>query len=218
MVLYAFMLASLAPAAEPECVDRMSRGEVGTAFERAERSFLDLDDAGFRDRFNELAGIVLPCTGDLVPPPLAARYHRLMAIHLYGLGDRDGAVASIRAARWAAEADTAGDLLAPTHELAEAAAGDTEPPKTHRVPEPRAGSIAFDGLNGRERPIGVPTLVQVFDESGQAVVTDYIGPRDPLPEYAAVPRRRNLLVGVGIGAGAGAVAAFAGSFAARESM
>ena len=213
------MLASFASAAEPECVDRMSRGEVGTAFERAERMFLDLDDAGFRDRFNELAGIVLPCTGDLVPPPLAARYHRLMAIHLYGLGARDGAVASIRAARWAAEGDALpADLLAPTHELAQAAAADPDPPKTQRVPEPRAGSIAFDGLNGRDRPVGVPTLVQVFDESGQAVVTDYIGPRDPLPEYRAVPRRRNLLVGVGVGAGAGAVAAFAGSFVARENM
>ncbi len=135
------MLASLASAAEPECVDRMSRGEVGTAFERAEGSFRDLDDAGFRDRFNELAGILLPCTGDLVPPPLAARYHRLMAIHLYGLGDRDGAVDSIRAARWTADGDALpADLLAPTHELTEAAAADPEPPKTQRVPEPRTST------------------------------------------------------------------------------
>jgi hypothetical protein len=212
------LAAAAALAGADTCGEPQSREVLGAALSRAEQSFLDLDDAAFRDRFNELAGLVLPCMGDLVPPDLAARYHRLMAIHLYGLGDLESARLSIDAARAAAgDAPLAGDLLA-GHDLAAEWATAPAEARTHPVPEPRTGSLAFDGSNQRERPVGVPTVAQVFDAAGRAVATAYLGPRDPLPAYPAIPRRRNALIAIAAGTGAAGVAAWIGAAIAHADL
>lgn len=204
-------LAAAAALATDSCGSPLARDDLGSAIEKAEGTFLDLDDAGFRDRFNELSGLVLPCMADLVPPDLAARTHRLMAIHLFGLGDREGAVRAISAARAVAgETALPGDLLA-GHELAAAWSAASRAPQARRVPEPRAGSVAFDGVNHRDRPIDLPTVAQVFDGAGRAMETVYLGPGDPLPEYAAVPRRRNALIAIAASSAAAGVGAWVGA-------
>jgi hypothetical protein len=216
-MLASFVLAGTAWAATGACGEPLTRDDLRAAIERAEGSLVELDDAGFRDRFNELAGIVVPCMGDLVPPDLAARYHRLMGIHLLAMGDHEAATASVVAARSAAgDLALPGDLLA--GELKDAWASASGPGKTRKVPEPRTGAVAFDGVAQRERPVEAPTVVQLFDASGRAVATEYVGAGDPLPTYAAIPRRRNSLIAVGIGGGAVAVGSWLGAALVRGDL
>jgi len=210
-------LAAAAFASVGTCGERLSRDDLGAAITKAEAAVADLDDTAFRDRFNELAGLVLPCMGDLVPADLAARYHQLMAIHLYGLGDEAGAALALGAAKRAADGEALpGDLL--SGELATAWAQAEVTPRTRRAPEPRTGTLAFDGVNHRNRPFDAPTLVQLFDVSGQALATQYLGPRDPLPRYPAVPRRRNALIAVSVGAGALGASALTWAVATRAEL
>jgi hypothetical protein len=178
-----------------ECAERVSQAELAGRLDSAEKAFADLDDAAFRDDVNEIAGLVLPCMGDLVPPDLAARYHRIMALHLEALGDTTDAGLAVAASRRIEPDYKFDDAVFPADQPVRVAWEAADPtPVTHKVPEPRSGSLAFDGHNGRERPTGVPSLVQVFDDDGTAISTSWLGPRDPLPTYRAIPRTRDALV------------------------
>lgn len=195
----AFPLASAGapgdlPSTSPVCVERLDRGELAIRVDEAERAWLDLDTERFRDRMNVLSGLVVPCLGDLVPSDLSARWHRVMALQLDGLGDAAGADGAIRAAL-AVDGSIAFDdtWVGADHHL-RAAFGVPGSDRSRKVPEPRSGSVAFDGVATRARPLERPSLVQVFDAGGVARATAYLGPKDPLPAYAAVPRRRNALL------------------------
>jgi hypothetical protein len=179
------------------CVERLTRDGFATRLEEAEGAWLDLDTARFRDRMNVLTGLVVPCLGDLVPPDLSARWHRVMALHLDGLGDDAGSDAALQRARALDPALPFDDAwVGADHHLRAAIAAPPEA-EARKVPEPRAGSLAFDGTLTRERPVDEPTLLQWFDGSGVARTTAYLGPDDPLPAYDAVPRLRNTLLGSG---------------------
>jgi hypothetical protein len=199
-------------AAAIDCPERLTREDLATQLAQAEQAWADLDPTGFRDRTNTLAGLVLPCMGDLVPPELAARTHRLLALQRFELGDPDAAATSMAAARATdGSAEVPAEWLPAEHPLRTAWAG-AEPPGTVRVPEPRVGTLAFDGRAGRERPRGVPTLVQRFDAAGVAQSTAYLGPREALPDYEAIPRRRRALTAGAIGAGAAGAGLLVGSW------
>jgi len=167
----------------------------------AESAYMDLDDDRFRDSVNELAGLMLPCVGDAVPPELAARYHRVMAIHLFTIGDPDRADLSLMAAKGAEPEFVFDDaLLPPSHDLRQSWDVVEVSDARRTVPEPKLGSVSFDGQMGRKRPTEHPTIAQLFDESGLAQSTHYLSPREALPTYAAIPRTRNLLIGCAGGA------------------
>lgn len=199
---YLALAGAAEPVAEPAptvCVERLDRDGFATRLGEAEQAWLDLDGARFRDRMNVLNGLVVPCLGDLVPTDLSARWHRVMSLQLDVVGDAAGADDAIRAAR-AVDAALPFDLqwVGADHHLLAALATPVSP-ATRKVPEPRSGSIAFDGVSTRDRPKERPALVQVFDAAGVARTTAYLGPRDPLPPYAAVPRRRYALAGSAAG-------------------
>ena len=80
------------------------------------------------------------------------------------------------------------------------------------------GSVAFDGAHTRTRRSELPTVFQMFDETGRARTTEYLGARQALPSYAAIPRKRNLLIGCSAGSAAASGALFAGSWATRGSL
>lgn len=201
---------SAALALGVECAEPVSPEELDTALQHATDAYRDMDDAGFRDRVNELAGLLLPCVDQAVPPPLVARTHLVMAMHLHAIGDTERAGGALAAARHAdPEAVLDPELVPPSHPLHEHWEGAAPTGATRRVPEPRHGSLAFDGSFGRDRPRDHPTLAQLFDASGIATSTHYLGAREPLPAYAAVPRRRNALLGCAGGAGALAAGSFA---------
>lgn len=195
------MLASLlillaSPSAHAfECSEPVQPERLDSALKRAETAFADLDDIGFRDTVNEIAGILLPCVSRALPRPLVARYHRVMALHLFTIGDEEGAKDALDAARLAdPEFAFDGSLLPDTHPLREHYAGPSPDESTRKVPEPRSGSIAFDGTVTRARPNDLPALVQLFDEQGLSQSTSYLGPRESLPPYRAIPRQRTTLV------------------------
>lgn len=178
-----------------ECGAPVRLDELASALEQAEAAYIDLDEVGFRDKVNELAGILLPCAKDAFPPTLASRHHRLMALHLLMVGDEPGALSAIEAAKIGdPEFMFPDDLLPPTHPLRAHYEAYVPHPKTRNVPEPRVGSIAFDGQHTRRRSKIHPTVAQLFDEQGLAQSTTYLGARETLPPYRAIPRRRNTLI------------------------
>jgi hypothetical protein len=212
------LLSALVPAYALECADPVDLSELRAAMDGVEAAWRDLDDVGFRDRTNELSGLLLPCVSVVLPPEDAARMHRIAALHLEVVGDAEAAVAAAHAGH-AVQPDLAwNDLVPPDHELRIAWDAAQPPDRFALVPEPRAGELAFDGTVGRRRPLDVPTVAQVVDASGIAIRTSYLGPGDPLPAYAAIPRMRNRLLGCTGGAVALSGASYAVSWGARGRM
>ena len=206
-------------AAAIECTEPVQQSAMVTAMDEAEQAYANLDEDGFRDGVNEIAGLMLPCIGEALDPTVTARYHRLMALRLHEIGDEDNASGSVLAARTVAPDAPFDEALVPSNHalrsLWEASPPDEE---TKKVPEPRYGSLAFDGEIGRDRPKNRPTVAQVFDDTGVAQTTLYLGAREPLPSYAAVPRRRNMLIGCAAGAGVGAGVTYGLSWSNRSRM
>lgn len=192
-----------------ECTAPITEAELVSAMDGAEQSLRDLEDEQFRAGVNVVAGLLLPCMGSAVSPPVAARAHRLMALHRHAMGNEEGALEGLGAAyALAPDQGFPDDLVAAKHPLREAWAGLGAEPAMRKVPEPRYGSLAFDGTIGRERPRDLPTVAQVFDASGVAQSTFYLDPHQPLPGYVAIPRQRNLLLGCAAGSGAVALTTY----------
>ncbi len=205
--------------AEVQCFEPVREAELADAIAAAEQAWIDIEDALFRDRVAEIAGVLLPCVADAVTAELAARTHVVMALHLSSIGDDANAALSMIAARAAwPELVVSEELIAPAHPLRAVLDAPLDPSATRRVPEPREGSIAFDGTHARERPREHPTIAQLFDETGLARTTTYLAPREPLPPYRALPRQRTRLVACAAGATALAGGAYAWSWAQRGAL
>jgi hypothetical protein len=216
--MFGALLWIASSASAIDCPKRLSRDDLTVEVANAEQAYADLDMIGFRDRMNNIGGLLLPCMGDLVPPELAARTHRVMALQQLELGNPDAAAVTIAAAHAVdSTAEMPEGWLPADHplRLAWSAAPDASFAK---APEPRAGTLAFDGHGGRERPKNLPTIVQMFDGSGIAQTTAYIGPGDPLPAYDAIPHRRNTLLISAGGAGAGGLVLLAASWLHYQSL
>lgn len=198
--MLAILLGLFSPAAHAvECANPVSPTELDEALAKAETEYVDLNEVGFRDRVNEAAGLLLPCVGDALPSPVVAHHHRVMSLHLLMVGDEPGALDAVESAKLAdPEYAFPDELMPPDHPVRAHYEAYVPEADTRKVPEPRSGSIAFDGTNTRERPKGHPTIVQIFDEQGLAQSTTYVGPRQTLPPYRAIPRQRTTLA---IGAG-----------------
>lgn len=214
-----FLVSALAlPAHAIECPERLTREDLTVELEKAETAYANLDTVGFRDRMNGMAGLVLPCMGDLVPAPLAARTHRVIAFQQLELGNPAAADLAVGAAHTVDPTVTLpADWLPPDHPL-RAAFATPPPPSYTKVPEPKVGTVAFDGTSGRLRPRDVPTVFQQFDASGVAQSTVYLGASDPLPQYSAIPRRRTTLAISGGASGALGIGLMAASFLSYQSM
>lgn len=195
-----------------DCPERLTREDLSAELDKAETAYADLDTMAFRDRMNGMAGLVLPCMGDLVPPELAARTHRAMALQQLELSNPDAAAVAIAAAHAAdPHINVPEGWLPPDHPLRTALAAAPEA-AFGKAPEPRVGALAFDGVSGRARPKDFPTVVQVFDTAGTAVSTAYLGPDDHLPAYDAIPRKRNTLIVGSAGSGAVGLSLLAASW------
>jgi hypothetical protein len=202
-----------------DCAAPLDQTSLVGAMDKTEAAYADLDEAGFRDGVNEIAGLMLPCMGEALDPAVTARYHRLMALRLHEIGDTVNAELSVIAARTVApdsEFDVA--MVPDDHPLRGFWSGNQPDDETRKVPEPRYGSLAFDGVIGRDRPKSRPTVAQVFDDTGVAQSTNYLGPREPLPIYSAVPRQRNILIGCTAGAAVGSGITYGMAWGARGSV
>ncbi len=212
------LLAVAGAAFALDCPQHLTRGQLESQLASAEAAYATMATDAFRDQMNELVGITLPCLGDLVPAPLAARTHRLMSVQQLELGNTPAAEASARAARQREpEVPFPESWLPADHPLRSAWQG-AEPARDRRVPEPREGALAFDGVTSRDRPVGVPTVVQLFGADGVALQTRYLGDADPLPDYRAIPRRRTALALGAAGSGAAALATWTASWLQYRSI
>lgn len=200
-----------------ECAVGATPAEVEAQLAAAEKSFSDLDPEAFVVATDHLV-LLQPCLDTVVSPALAARWHRVLALKLYGQGDEAGAAAAMRAARVLEPAFVWSDDLLPQGPLRALYDDAAETGADHMVPEPKDGALAFDGTVSRLRPADRASVVQLLDATGKATATTWLLPTSPLPDYRAVPRTRNrLLVGAGVAA-TGALATYAGSWAARSSF
>ncbi|TNE91658.1 MAG: hypothetical protein EP330_04805 [Deltaproteobacteria bacterium] len=213
------VLAALLPAAHAiECKQPVQHEELEEAFTAAEASYMDLDPEGFRDKVNEISALLLPCVEDAIGPQLAARYHRDLALQLSVVGDEPGALGALQAAKNADPEYVFDDAMLPAdHPLRVAYEAMEVDDSGRNVPEPKSGSIAFDGVNGRFRP-ETPVVFQRFDATGRATDTLYLGVGDSLPTYRAIPRQRNLLIGCAGGALGASVTTWALAMGQRGSM
>jgi hypothetical protein len=183
-----------------DCGEPVQTEELDGALADAEAAYIDLDAEGFRDKINEISGLLLPCVNDAIPAKLAGRYHRDLALQLSVVGDEEGALSTLQAAKNAdPEYIWTDEMLPADHPLRVAYEAMVVEEGGQKVPEPRYGSISFDGVNGRTRP-ETPSVFQRFDATGRATDTLYIGRGESLPTYRAIPRQRNTLIGCAAGA------------------
>ncbi|MCA9492629.1 MAG: hypothetical protein KC621_22000 [Myxococcales bacterium] len=202
-----------------QCSDPITPIELEETVHAAEEAWIDIDDQAFRDHLHAIAGVLLPCVAHTVDPAVAARIHLLMALQLQAAGDAENAMASARAARavapdWVPPAD----VLSADDPLRTAWTEPLPDAGTRRVPEPKVGSVAFDGTNTRSRAVERPTIVQLFDPTGLAATTSYLGVGEPMPAYAAIPRKRNTLIACAAGAGGAGALTYGLAWGARSSM
>ncbi len=187
-----------------ECPEPVGLAEITDEIDTAEQAYIALDELGFRDRVNQLFGILLPCLDEPLPPDLAARQHRLMAMQWSIVGASDDASTAMAASRRVDPEVSLPQTLIPTEHPLRTAYDAPSTTRTRSVSPPRSGAMAFDGVVTNRRPLRHPTVMQLFDGKGRATDTAYLAPGDPLPPYRAVPRQRRTLAAV---AGGSAVAA-----------
>lgn len=200
------------------CGRATAPAEVDAGLERAEQALRDLDSEGLQQEVVTLSAELLPCLRTEVPTATAARFHRLMAIHLYSLGQEEGAHAAALASKRLEPDHTWDDAILPPDHPIRTQWAAAEAPRTQKVPEPREGFLSFDGQPGRRRPRGVPTISQRLDAAGSPTWTTYLGPRAPLPTYPEVPRKRNLLLGCAIAGGVAGAGAWGAAVWSRSDL
>jgi hypothetical protein len=96
----AALLLLLSPTmARGDCPDVTVEADLAEALNRAEQAYADVDDNAFQDAINLISVYSLPCLGEPLAPELAARFHRVMALHYFGAGDQDTAFQTMEIAK-----------------------------------------------------------------------------------------------------------------------
>jgi hypothetical protein len=216
------MFLALSPLLSPgtaraACPDRVSVAALEAHLGAAERAYTDLDGAGLAAALDQL-GLDLPCLGEVVPSPVAARYHRDLALLAWAEGREADARAELAAlARLEPGITLPPELVPAGHGLHDALAA-ARPATPTPVPPPRDGELWFDGVAAASRP-GEPTIAQLL-QGGRPAFTERLAVGEPLPAYdvAAPPpaptaARRHL--GLAAAAAGAGVAAYAGAWVAR---
>lgn len=199
-----------------ECANRPLAAALEAHLAVAEGALRAADAANFELAMEEIA-LVLPCLADTPTPAVAARLHRIIGIQAFVRGDAERARQAFSAAR-VLEPDYTfpSQLYAPENDIRQMYDSmDATATASTRVPEPRDGSLVFDGTATRSRPRDRATVVQLVSENAQVASTTYVLPTQPLPPYRAIPRTRNtLFVTAGVSL-LGAVATYAGAWVSR---
>lgn len=152
---------------------------------RAETAWTQLDRPGFAVAVGELRD-ELPCLRDPLTPADAAAIHRVEALDLFLVGDRDAA----------ARAYSAAVLLEPAYQLPLGIAPEGNPLRrvwlegqalgpgpSRELARPADGALLIDGSRSLRRAELRPVVWQRVDGQGRVVDTAYLAPGEPVPAY-----------------------------------
>jgi hypothetical protein len=179
--------------------------EFTAAVDDAERSFVEMNAAAVNNSLDD-AIAELSCTQSVVPPALAARLHRAMALRAFITGDEAGARRALYAAK---VLDPAGDfsdtVVPPDHPLRALLPGAIlGTPASVPAAAPASGTVYFDGRAGLARPSDRPAVFQLVDPRGDVRQGTWLSAEAPLPTYAvvttAVRKRTSLPLAIAGGA------------------
>lgn len=218
LALATLLTIALAPAKAhaSDCMAASHPADVADRLKAAESALESADPDAFQGALEEVS-LLVPCLAETLPSATAAQLHRLTGVQEYNAGNTAKASPAFLAARvldpsyhFPASEFSAEHPIRTTYEAANAGQF-----KDKKAPEPKTGSITFDGAATRNRPADRNTVVQLLNPSSQVTQTTYLLPDQPLPTYAAVPHLRNsLLIGTVV-ALAGSAACYGGAWAAH---
>ena len=169
-----------------DCPKTHGLEDLATHLEAAEAAYADLNIPEV-DAAVDRAMFALPCVPELLSPELSAHYHRILALRLFGEGREQDAVKALAASKQLVPHYELPETLLPAgHILRERYEALPRSGPSTRVPRPKKGGVAFDGLLGVNRPRDRYTILQFTDSNGKVVSNEYLGPEDPLPKYPSV--------------------------------
>lgn len=221
MLAVAGLVAPLRAAFAGDCAAPVSTQDLVEVLERAEAAYQEMDLDGFRVEADEAAR-ALPCSSEVLPRPLVARYHRLQGLRAFVVRDSDRAPLAFAAARAIEPAYVLPESMVPLdHPLRQMyGAVPVESRLTTPLPQPADGYVLIDGRESLDRPTNLPAVLQRVSGAGELISSVYLWPENPAPEYevaaatASAPEserapehRRGAAVGWGVGAGVSLVAA-----------
>ncbi len=225
-LLFPFFAAIGQPkSARAACDQPSTPAELADLVERADQS-VGRDAQSFNAAADSLAAR-LPCLEALADPALAARIHRVHGLRAFVAGQGSRTLSAFAASRQLEPGYRFSVTVFPSaHPVQRLWAQSAEHLwKVEAVPPLGSTLIWFDGRVGLERPVSVPTLVQLQREDGSVAATSYAWPGDALPSDPLlatvrapsghsidVPHERRFHVGLAVGAGVAALAA-GGSYA-----
>ena len=173
-------------AARAECPEPVDPTRLEERLAAAEVRYAALEGERFAAEMDETA-LLVPCLDGLVPPELAARYHRLQGLRLYASRSEERARQAFAAARAAApEIELPEALVPPGHALRELWAIALPDGPTAAIAPPASGGVVFDGRPGERRPEAHPALVQLVDAGGAVLASAWLEPSDPMIPYEPV--------------------------------
>ena len=201
-----------APALATDCPEPSHLDDFEASARAGERAFAAMDLPGLT-RARRSALEALPCLGDRVTPPVAADFHRMMAMAAFTKGDEQQVLAEFHAARRLDPGRPIPADVAPAgHPLTVLYDAAVDDPNSSRaldpVIPPLGGRAAVDGADNGLRAVGLSAIVQTFDGEGTLLETIFLMPDDPTPAFGPLPleaaqrRRRRVTLGVGAGAAA----------------
>jgi hypothetical protein len=204
-----------AAARAADCPEPMHLDDFEASARAGERAFAAMDLPGLtRARIAALEAI--PCLADRVNPPVAADFHRMMAMAAFTQGDEQQVRAEFHAARRLDPGHAIPAAVAPAgHPLTVLYDSAVDDPLRSRPLEavipPEGGSAAVDGADNGLRAVGLSAIVQTFDAEGALQQTIFLMPGDATPAFGPLPleaaQRKRRRITLGVGAGTAAVAA-----------
>jgi hypothetical protein len=200
-----FVIFAAVGMAAPICPDGSSLDAFKAFARDGERAFAEMDLLALT-RSRDAALAVIPCISEPVPVPVAADFHRLMALAAFTAGRERRVLAEFHAARRLVPGyEVPRDVVPEGHPLLALYAASTtadEGELDAAIP-PLGGWVVVDGIRGATRPQGISTIVQAFGSDGALVESRYLAAGEPTPAWGPHPleveqrrRRRRFLSGV----------------------
>jgi hypothetical protein len=146
-------------------------------------AFVTHDDDAF-ERAADRAAQALPCVDEVVLPPQAAEFHRLVALRAWYAGDRQAAELAFRASLAVEPSYRLSEKVAPPGGgLRRAWERAQEAPRSRMMPleGPEDVRAWVDGFVAEDRPMDLPALVQLGAPPDRVGWTGYLGPGGALP-------------------------------------